>query len=212
WRMLVLGFIALLVKAVHVQAFSTEFLQQQGERRYERTVVLPATRGKVFDRTGEVVLASSVAVKAIWALPEDAKKATPEQVAKLASLLEMSPDEVQRRINTEDRSFVYLRRQVEMELAKEIASLKIPGIHDQDEVRRSYPQGEVMAHVTGFTDIEDQGIEGIELSFKQELSGTAGSRRVMRDRLGNIIEDVRDAIPPVNGQDLQLSIDAALQY
>lgn len=212
WRMLVLGFIALLVKAVHVQAFSTEFLQQQGERRYERTVVLPATRGKVFDRTGEVVLASSVAVKAIWALPEDAKKATPEQVAKLASLLEMSPDEVQRRINTEDRSFVYLRRQVEMELAKEIASLKIPGIHDQDEVRRSYPQGDVMAHVTGFTDIEDQGIEGIELSFNQELSGTAGSRRVIRDRLGNIIEDVRDAIPPVNGQDLQLSIDAALQY
>ena len=209
---LMMGFLALLVKALHLQGLSTEFLQQQGERRYERTLVLPPTRGKVFDRTGNVVLASSVPVRAVWAIPDDAKKSSSEQLTQLGQLLSMPVDDIKRRLAVEDKSFVYIRRQVDVDLAAQIAALRIPGIHQQEEMRRSYPEGEGMAHVIGFTNIEDQGIEGIELAFNEELSGKPGSRRVIRDRLGRVIDDVRDVIPPVHGQDLHLSIDAGLQF
>ncbi|HLS43528.1 MAG TPA: penicillin-binding protein 2 [Paenalcaligenes sp.] len=206
------GFLALLFKALHLQGLSTEFLQQQGERRYERSLVLPPTRGKVFDRTENVVLASSVPVRAVWAIPDDARKASTEQLSQLATLLDMPLADIQRRLAVEDKSFVYIRRQVDVDLAAEVAALRIPGIHQQEEMRRFYPEGEGMAHVIGFTNIEDQGIEGIELAFNEELVGKPGSRRVIRDRLGRIIDDVRDVIPPVHGQDLHLSIDAGLQF
>lgn len=210
--LLMLGFVALIIKALYLQGLSTEFLQQQGERRYERTLVLPPMRGKVFDRTGSVVLASSVPVRAIWAIPEDAKNATAEQVAAMAKLLEMSETDIRRRLSVEERHFVYIKRQVDLDLAAQVAALKVPGIHQQEEMRRFYPEGEGMAHVLGFTNIEDKGIEGIELAFDQALSGTPGSRRVIRDRLGRVVEDVRDAIPPAHGKDLRLSIDAGLQF
>lgn len=210
--LLMLGFAALIAKALYLQGMSTEFLQQQGERRYERTVVLPPMRGKVFDRTGSVVLASSVPVRAIWALPEDARHAKPEQITALAKLLGMSESDLSRRLTMEDKHFVYIKRQVDLDLAAQVAALKVPGIHQQEEMRRFYPEGEVMAHMLGFTNIEDKGIEGIELAFNDALSGTPGSRRVIRDRLGRVVEDVRDAIPPAHGNDLRLSIDAGLQF
>lgn len=210
--LLMLGFAALIAKALYLQGMSTEFLQQQGERRYERTVVLPPMRGKVFDRTGSVVLASSVPVRAIWALPEDARHAKPEQITALAKLLSMSESDLSRRLTMEDKHFVYIKRQVDLDLAAQVAALKVPGIHQQEEMRRFYPEGEVMAHMLGFTNIEDKGIEGIELAFNDALSGTPGSRRVIRDRLGRVVEDVRDAIPPAHGNDLRLSIDAGLQF
>ncbi|WP_341667528.1 peptidoglycan D,D-transpeptidase FtsI family protein [Alcaligenes sp. SDU_A2] len=210
--LLFLGFGALIVKALYLQGLSTEFLQQQGERRYERTLVLPPMRGKVFDRSASVVLASSVPVRAIWAIPDDARNAGPEQIAQMAKLLGMGLPDVQRRLSVEDRNFVYIKRQVDVDTAARIAELKIPGIHQQEEMRRFYPEGEVMAHVLGFTNIEDQGIEGIELAFNSALSGTPGSRRVIRDRLGRVVEDVRAVIPPTHGQDLHLSIDAGLQF
>ncbi len=210
--LLMLGFGALAVKALYLQGLSTEFLQQQGERRYERTLVLPATRGKIFDRTGTVVLASSVPARAIWAIPEDAKEAKPADLAQLAKLLGMPVKDIQLRLSNEDKNFVYIKRQVSVELAKQIKSLKIPGIHQQDEMRRSYPDGGMMAHVLGFTNIEDKGIEGVELAFNDELSGRPGSRRVIKDRLGRVVEDVQAVVPPVNGQDLSLSIDSGLQF
>lgn len=210
--LLLLGFMALLIKALYLQGLSTQFLQEQGVRRFERTLVLPPNRGKIFDRSGQVVLASSVPVKAIWVIPEDARKATTEQVQQLAALLEMPFDEVYQRMQTPGRSFVYLRRQVDLDLAEQIEALKVPGVHQQDEMRRFYPEGESVAHVLGFTDIEDQGLEGIELAFNDVLSGKPGSRRVMRDRLGRIVEDVREVIPPLHGEDLFLSIDAGVQY
>ncbi|QHS35374.1 penicillin-binding protein 2 [Alcaligenes faecalis] len=210
--LLFLGFGALIVKALYLQGLSTEFLQQQGERRYERTQVLPPMRGKVFDRSGSVVLASSVPVKAIWAIPDDARNAKPEQIAQLAKLLGMGQSDIDRRLSVEDRNFVYIKRQVDVDVAAQIAELKIPGIHQQEEMRRFYPEGDVMAHIVGFTNIEDQGIEGIELAFNSALSGTPGSRRVIRDRLGRVVEDVRAIIPPTHGQDLHLSIDAGLQF
>lgn len=209
---LLLGFLALAAKALHLQGLSTEFLQRQGERRYERTVVLPATRGKIFDRTGTVVLASSVPVRAVWAIPEDARKAAPDQLKQLSELLEMSVADIQRRLADTDKSFVYVKRQVSMDVADRIASMKVPGFHQQPEMRRFYPEAEMTAHVLGFTNIEDEGIEGVELAFNEALSGKPGSRRVLKDRLGRVVEDVQAIVPPVNGQDLYLSLDAGIQF
>jgi cell division protein FtsI (penicillin-binding protein 3) len=210
--LLMLGFAALAVKALYLQGMSQNFLQQQGELRYERTLILPATRGKIFDRTGSVVLASSVPVRAIWAIPEDTKGDDPKEIQELAGLLDMPVSEIQRRLSKEDKNFVYLKRQVSLDLAARIKKLKIPGIHQQEEMRRFYPEGGVMAHVVGFTNIEDHGIEGMELAHDAELSGQPGSRRVIKDRLGRIVEDVKTVVPPVDGQDLSLSIDAGVQF
>lgn len=210
--LLMLGFVSLAVKALHLQGLSTEFLQRQGERRYERTLVLPATRGKIFDRSGSVVLASSVPARAIWAIPEDTRKATSEQIAELATLLGMPVQDIQRRLVDPEKTFVYIKRQVDGVLAEKIRKLKIPGFHQQPEMRRFYPEAEMTAHILGFTDIEDQGIEGVELAFNDALSGKPGSRRVIKDRLGSVVEDVQAIIPPINGQDLHLSVDAGIQF
>ena len=210
--LMLLGFLAIVAKALYLQGLSNDFLQQQGELRYEKTLVLPATRGKIFDRTGQVVLASSVPARAIWTVPEDAQKATPEQLGELARLLEMSLEDIRARLVNLSRNFVYIKRQVSVETAQKIAKLKIPGIHQQAEVRRFYPEGGMTAHIVGFTNIEDRGIEGVELAFDHLLSGEPGTRRVIRDRLGRVVEDVQAAIPPVHGKDLYLSIDAGVQY
>lgn len=210
--LLLFGFGALAAKALHVQGLSTEFLQQQGERRYERTLVLPATRGKIFDRSGSAVLAASVPVRAIWAIPDDARDASEKQLSQLAGLLEMPVADLRSRLADEDRSFVYLKRQVPMPVADQIRALKVPGVHQQAEMRRFYPEGEVAAHVVGFTNADDKGIEGVELAFNEALSGRAGSRRVIKDRLGRVVEDVQAVVPPVHGQDLYLSIDRGLQF
>ena len=209
---MMVGFLALIAKALYLQGLSNDFLQRQGERRYEKTLVLPAMRGKVFDRTGKVVLASSVPVKAIWTVPEDAQNARPEQLEALARLLEMPLSDVQGRLSNTDKSFVYIKRQVAPDVAEQIRQLRIPGIHQQDEVRRFYPEGDMTAHVLGFTNIEDRGIEGIELAYNDALLGKPGSRRVIRDRLGRIVEDVQAAVPPLHGKDLYLSLDVGVQF
>lgn len=210
--LMLLGFVALIAKALYLQGLSNDFLQKQGERRYEKTLVLPAMRGKVFDRTGKVVLASSVPVKAIWTVPEDAQNARPEQLAQVALLLDMPVADIKARLANVDKNFVYIKRQVAPDVAEKIRQLKVPGIHLQDEVRRFYPEGDMTAHVLGFTNIEDRGIEGIELTFNDALSGQPGSRRVIKDRLGRIVEDVQAAVPPMHGKDLFLSLDVGLQF
>lgn len=209
--LLLASFVVLAGRALFLQGLSTEFLQQQGERRYERTLTLAATRGKIFDRNG-VVLASSVPARAIWTIPEDTKPATADQLKKLAELLGLSIADLRARLADVDRNFVYLKRQVPMDIAEQIKKLDIPGIHQQAESRRYYPDGGVTAHLLGFTSVEDTGQEGVELTFDKLLSGTPGSRRVIKDRLGRVIEDVQAVTEPVNGRDLSLSIDARLQY
>ncbi|ARP85606.1 peptidoglycan D,D-transpeptidase FtsI family protein [Bordetella genomosp. 9] len=209
--LLFLGFGTLTARALFLQGISTDFLQQQGERRYERTLTLAATRGKIVDRNN-VVLASSVPARAIWAIPEDARAATPSQLAALGKLLDMPVGDLNKRFANEDKNFVYLKRQVPMEIADKIKQLNVPGIHQQPETRRYYPEGEVMAHVVGFTNVEDQGQEGVELAFNKLLSGRPGTRRVIKDRLGRVIEDVQAVTEPVNGKDLRLSIDTRVQY
>lgn len=210
--LIILGFAALVLKALYLQGLSTEFLQRQGERRYERTLELRATRGKIFDRSGRVVLASSIPVRAVWAIPDDTRRATPAQLQTLADLLEMPLQDLQRRLVDVDKTFVYIRRQVPMDIAVKIEKLGVPGFHQLPEMRRFYPEADVTAHVLGFTNIEDEGLEGVELAFNDALSGTAGSRRVIKDRLGNVVEDVQAIVPPVNGDDLHLSIDAGIQF
>jgi len=204
------AFFALIARALWLQGITTEFLQKQGASRYARTLELPATRGKITDRNGEV-LASSVPVKAIWAIPEDVLSAPPEKIRQLAQLLDMSEAELRKKLDS-DRQFVYLKRQVESDVSEKIQALAIPGIDTRKEYKRFYPEGEIMAHVVGFTNVEDVGQEGIELASEKDLAGKLGSRRVIKDRLGHIVEDIRAIREPHDGHDLNLSIDSKIQY
>lgn len=204
------AFAALGIRALWLQGVSTQFLQKQGKSRYERTLELPATRGKIMDRNGEV-LASSLPVKAVWAIPEDVLQSPPEKITELARLLEMPESELRKKLDS-DRTFVYLKRQVEMDVVAQIEKLKISGIDTRKEYKRYYPQGEVMTHVVGFTNVEDVGQEGMELAQQKSLVGATGSRRVIKDRLGRIVEDLGLSREPHDGKDLVLSVDSKLQY
>ena len=208
--LLFLAFLALLVRAIYLQAFSTRYLQGQGEQRYLVTLETPATRGKITDRNGDL-LASSIPAFAIGVEPEDIV-ATPAELAEVARLLGMPLAEVQKKVSDPVRRFVYLKRQVSPQAAQAIGKLGIPGIRQQKEFRREYPQGEMMAHVVGYTSIDDKGQEGIELAWQKMLAGLDGSRRVIRNRLNEPIEDVASIRVAHDGTDLSLSIDSRLQY
>ena len=207
--LLVLAFVGLAARAGYVQVVGNDFFQSQGEKRFARTVELPANRGRIVDRNG-LILATSVLARSVWALPEDVDLNDPK-LKELARLLEMPLVDVRRRLDS-DKTFVWLKRQVDEPVAKTIAELGIKGIHQSRAYKRQYPEGEAAAHVVGFTNVEDRGQEGVELAFNDKLSGKNGSRRVIKDRLGRIVEDVREVVPPVDGQDLQLSIDSKIQY
>ena len=201
--------LALAGRALYLQGIHHDFLQAKGESRYARTLEVPATRGRITDRHGDI-LAVSTPVRAVWALPSDARF-EPAQARELARMLEMDVNELNRRLAS-GRDFVYLKRQVPPEVAAQIAALGLPGIHQEREYRRYYPGGEVMAHLIGFTDVEDKGQEGIELAFEKRLAGQAGARRVIKDRRGRIVEDVEPIRSPRDGEDLALSIDGKIQY
>ena len=205
-----LAFFGLAGRAAWVQVFGNEFYQKQGEVRFARTLELPANRGRIFDRNG-LLLATSVPVPSIWAIPEDIER-DKVKLAQLAKLLEMPLPELMAKLDDEDKTFVWLKRQVDEATARQIASLDLKGVYQRKEYRRQYPEGEAAAHVVGFTNVEDHGQEGIELAFNKELGGRPGSRRVIKDRLGRIVEDVREQVPPVSGRDLQLSIDSKVQF
>lgn len=203
------SFATLAGRAVYLQGgFNTEFLQKQGEARYARTLDVPGTRGRITDRNG-VVLASSVPARAIWAIPNDVD-ATPQQLAQLAQLLQMPVAELKRRLAVDD-DFVFLRRPVEQEVAEKIAALKIPGVHQSRAFKRHYPEGATAAHVIGFASVEDRGLEGVELAFESQLAPRKGSRRVIKDRLGRVVEGEWQRMPS-DGNDVALSIDNRLQY
>ena len=207
---LAVAFAGLAARAAYVQVFGNDFFQRQGEVRFARTLELPANRGRVLDRNG-LILASSVVAQSIWAIPEDVDRADPK-LRQLAKLLDMPLAELRKRLLVDDKTFVWIKRQVDEPVAKEIAALGIKGVYQRREYKRQYPEGEAAAHVVGFTNVEDRGQEGVELAFNQQLSGKNGSRRVIKDRLGRVVEDVRDVVPPVEGPDLQLSIDSKEHY
>lgn len=202
-------FAALAARAAYIQIYANDFFLRQGEVRFTRTLALPANRGRILDRNG-LILASSVPASSIWAIPEDVE-ATPAQLAKLARLLEMPLAELKKKLN-DDRTFVWVKRQLEEPVARKVKELGIPGIYERREYKRKYPEGETSAHVVGFTNVEDIGQEGIELAFEKELAGKAGTRRVIKDRLGRVVEGIGEQVLPVDGRDIQLSIDSKVQF
>ena len=192
-----LGFAVLAARAAHIQIFGNAFFQRQGEVRFVRTLELPASRGRIMDRNG-LILASNIPAASIWAIPEDIN-ATPAQLAELAHLLEMPTAELSKKLGDEDKTFVWLKRQVEEPVAKRITELGLKGIHQDVGFKRQYPDGEATAHVIGFTNIENTGLDGMELTFEKHLLGQAGSRRVIKDGKGRVVEDVRDKVPAIDG-------------
>jgi cell division protein FtsI (penicillin-binding protein 3) len=207
--MLGAGFVVLAGRAFYLQGMNNQFLQAKGEARFTRVVDMPASRGPVLDRNG-VPLAISTPVESIWASPSEADISA-EETRSLARAVGMDAKELEAKLK-DDKSFVWLKRQLSPEQAARVMALKIPGVFQQREFRRFYPQGEVMAHVIGFTGVDDNGQEGIELAQQQRLAGQAGSRRVIKDRKGRIVEDLQNLRAPKDGSSLTLSIDNKLQY
>jgi cell division protein FtsI (penicillin-binding protein 3) len=203
------GFAVLAGRAVYLQAVRTDFLQEKGVARYSRVIEIAATRGRILDRNGEA-LAVSTPVKSIWAIPVDVAASAAER-RKLATLLSLSRSDLEKKLSDSSKDFVYLKRQVPPESAAAVQTLGLKGIHDLPEYRRYYPAGEVTAHVIGFTGVDDTGQEGVELSHQALLAGKPGSRRVIRDRLGRIVEDVESIRSGQDGADLALSIDSKVQ-
>lgn len=211
---LLLGLVGLTGRAAYLQGMHNGFLQQKGESRYSRVLEMSAHRGMITDRHGEP-LAISTPVESVWSSPQD-MSATPEQLKKLASLIEMDIEEIRKRINGlsngSRRDFVYLKRHLSPEVAAGVVELNMPGVFLKREYRRYYPTGELTAHMLGFTDVDDKGQEGIELGWQDELAGKPGSRRVIKDRKGRIVEDVESIRAPKSGQNIALSIDSKIQY
>jgi cell division protein FtsI (penicillin-binding protein 3) len=208
--LLALGLIGLAGRAAYLQGMNHDFLQEKGESRYSRIVEMNADRGMITDRNGHI-LAISSPVASVYVDPKviDIK---PEQLKQLAGLLEMDSTEINARISRENSRFVYLKRQVVPDIAEKIMKLKIKGIYFASESKRYYPESEFAAHVLGFTDINDEGQEGVERGWQDKLAGELGRRRVLKDNKGQIIEDVENIRPPKPGEDLVLSIDRRIQY
>lgn len=204
-------FAALLGRAIYLQLVKQDFLQNQGAARYSRTIQLEAYRGVITDRNGEP-LAISTPVQSIWASPADMEPVPVDKISQLARLLEMDPTEISRKLADKRREFLYLKRQISPELADAVIKLGIPGIAKQQEYRRFYPAGEMMAHVIGVTGVDGRGQEGLELAKEKMLAGKPGRRHVIKDRRGHIIEDIAAIERPRDGQTLSLSIDRKIQY
>ncbi|MGD9600725.1 MAG: peptidoglycan D,D-transpeptidase FtsI family protein [Gammaproteobacteria bacterium] len=215
-RILVCGAFALIAlvlagRAVDLQLTDREFLQDHGDARYLRVIETEAHRGMITDRHNEP-LAISTPVSSVWANPSELifqRKRWDE----LARLLDMSRDQIGTLLMPRrKREFLYLKRQVGPDIALAIRRADIPGVGLISEYRRFYPGVEIAAHLIGFTNVDDRGQEGIELAFDSTLRGTPGQNRVIKDRLGRVIEHVERIRPAQQGQDIALSIDRRLQY
>ena len=204
-------FMLLLLRAFWIQGPGNAFYEAKGVRGTQRELELPASRGKILDRNGQVI-ATSLEAKSIIAyndtVPDDLAA---DKIHKLANLLQISEAELRKKLKDE-RKQIFLKRQVDPEVAQQIKQLEIPGIGQNNEYRRFYPEGEAMAHVVGFTNVNDKGQEGMELSREKDLAAHPGQRRVVIDRLGRVVEDVAIEQLPQNGKDLQLSIDSKIQF
>ncbi len=206
---------ALVWRVVDRQLFETDFLQKEGQRRHLRVVEISAHRGMMLDRRGEP-LAISTPVDSVWANPR-ALTANREQLTKLARLLDRDPAELRKYLQQRrHRAFTYLLRRITPDHAQRIQQFvdaeEINGIGLKREFRRYYPGGEAFAHVVGFTDVDDQGQDGMELAFNDWLQGIPGSKRVIRDGHARSVKDVESIKAPQAGKDLYLSLDWRLQY
>lgn len=209
--LIVLMFVILACRAFYLQYVTTDFLQNQGEQRFARTISIEGTRGEILDRNG-VVLASSQPCRSIWADPSFLKDVDPEIMKALARILNMKYTTLMKKIRqSSSPNFTYLARSQDLDTAEAVRQLAIPGIGISPEMRRQYPDGPAMAHIVGYTGWDDRGQEGVELARDRVLSGQRGARRVIRDRHGRIVDDVwaKEALP---GQDVSLAIDSRVQF
>jgi cell division protein FtsI (penicillin-binding protein 3) len=204
-----LAFVGLAGRAAYIQVINNDFFIREGEVRFSRTLELPANRGRILDRNG-LILASSVPSPSIWAIPEDVEQ-DKVKLAQLAKLLDMPLADLKAKL-AEETNFVWLKRQIDEGVAQQVATLGIKGIYTRKEYRRQYPEGEAAAHVVGFTNTDDKGQEGIELAFNNQLAGKNGTRRVIKDRLGRVVEDIGETVSPTDGKDIQLSVDSKVQF
>lgn len=204
-----IGFAVLVGRAVYVQILEAPFFLRQGEARYQHTIALQASRGRIFDRRGQL-LASSVPSPSIWAIPKDLDGDARSR-APLARALGMTSAQLEGRL-AGNPNFVWLRRQVDDGVAAEVKALGLKGVHQVGEYRRQYPEGEAAAHIVGFVNADEHGQEGMELAWDKQLAGRDGSRRVIKDRLGRVVEDVGESVAPVDGRDITLSIDSKIQF
>jgi len=207
----VLPVTVVIIRLLYMQFVVGDFLNEQGDARQIRTVQMSAHRGSIVDRRGEP-LAVSTPVDSIWVNPGELEPAL-DRLGELAAALDLDPEPLARRIASNiEREFVYLRRHLPPARAAEVLSLGLPGVRSQREFRRYYPAGEVTGHVLGFTNIDDQGQEGLELAFDHWLAPRIGSKRVIQDRLGRVIGDVEQITPARDGNTLRTSLDFRLQY
>lgn len=201
----------LITRAVDLQVVHQAFLQKQGDARFLREVEIPVSRGTIYDRSG-VPLAVSTPMLSLWANPDELLQ-HPDRIPELAKALGVNAVELARKLQTRNgREFVYLRRLMPPDAAKAVLALDIPGVNAQREYKRYYPEGAATAHVLGFTNVDDRGQEGLELAYDGWLAGKPGEKRVIRDRLGHVVENVEQIRAPVPGHDLTLSIDSRIQY
>ena len=203
--------VVLIARAVNLQVMETDFLQGQGEARFLREVIIPSTRGVISDRNGEP-LAVSTPVDSVWVHPGQLLE-YPDKIKPLARLLGADADDIERKLRRRaNKEFVWLKRRLNPSVTAQISALDPPGVYLQKEYRRFYPAGEVTSHVIGFTNIDDVGQEGLELAYDSWLAGSPGSKRVIRNRKGEAVEEVALIKESQPGQDLRLTIDRRLQY
>lgn len=208
--LLLLVLFLLLVRAAYLQGVNNDFLQKEGGARYSRVIEISAFRGNITDRHGEP-LAISTPVESVWAIPAEVE-VTPQQINDLAKIVGANPVEIKKRLTDSSRDFVYVKRQLPPDQAKKVLAMGIPGIALRREYRRYYPAGEVSSHLLGFTDVDDNGQEGVEFAWQAQLGGKNGSQRVIKDRRGRIVEDVASVRVPKPGKDLALSLDSHMQF
>jgi len=207
----VLVAVSLVTRAVQLQVFNKDFLNQQADTRHLRTEKISAHRGMITDRNGEP-LAISTPVDSIWANPKELAPAV-DRVPHLARVLGVDSQQLMRRVTRSmNKEFLYLKRHLSPEQAEQVLALKLPGVNVQREYRRYYPAGEVTGHLVGFTNIDDEGQEGLELAFNHWLAGESGAKRVLKDRLGRSVENVESIRPSHHGKELRTSIDLRIQY
>ena len=206
-----LAAVSLVARAVHLQVLNKDFLNQQADTRHLRTEKISAHRGSIMDRNGDP-LAISTPVDSVWANPKELATAV-DRVPELARSLNLDSELLMRRITRSmNKEFLYLKRHLSPDQAHAMMALKLPGVNVIREYRRYYPAGEVAGHLVGFTSVDDDGQEGLELAFNHWLSGESGAKRVLKDRLGRSVENVESIRPPRHGKDLRTSIDLRLQY
>lgn len=203
----------LVVRVIDLTVIKRGFLQNEGNVRVLRTINTPAFRGMITDRNN-YPLAVSTSVYSVWINPRDFT-ATASHLKVLSRLLDIKPSHIQDLIKPEKgkhREFVYAKRGVSPEVAVKIKQLALPGVYLQEEYKRYYPEGEIAAHLVGFTNVDDKGQEGLELAYNQWLTGLPGKKMVIKDRLGRVVSDVRTIQEQKPGNDLVLSIDKRIQY